>query len=378
MKTNTRTIAGQRSWRLANDTVELFVTEIGGHVGPVVFNLGGRRLCPLSVAPWAEEKGRGSLPPIIKVLRGDFFCLPFGGNAATYHGEQHPIHGETANCRWRLLPSEADSLRASLTTRIRPGVVEKLIRIRSGHAAVYSRHTVAGMSGPMCLGHHAMLQFPPVEHAGLISTSPFVHGQVFVEPTERPENRGYSILKPAAEFQSLDSVPTITGTTADLSRFPARRGFEDIAMLVTDPTLPFAWSAVVFPGERYAWFALKNPRVLRGTVLWISNGGRHYPPWNGRHVNVLALEEVTSYFHYGLAESARPNDFSRRGWPTCLNLDPATPLVVNYIQAVTRVPRGFDRVTAIESNGRGDGVVLIAASGRQAACRLDLSFLASG
>jgi hypothetical protein len=146
-------------------------------------------------------------------------------------------------------------------------------------------------------------------------------------------------------------------------------------MLVADATLPFAWSAVVFPREGYVWFALKNPRVLRGTVLWISNGGRHYPPWSGRHVNVLALEEVTSYFHYGLAESARPNELSRRGWPTCVKLEPKTPLVVNYVQAVAAVPRGFDRVEAIAAGPRGDGVVLVAANGRQATCQLDLSFL---
>ncbi len=77
-------------------------------------------------------------------------------------------------------------------------------------------------------------------------------------------------------------------------------------MLTADPKLPFAWSAVTFPKEGNVYFALRDPRVLRHTLLWISNGGRHYPPWNGRHTDVMGIEDATSYFHYGLAESARP------------------------------------------------------------------------
>src|SRR5205814_1633800 len=123
----------------------------------------------------------------------------------------------------------------------------------------------------------------------------------------------------------------LCGDFADLSRYPARRGFEDLVMLVSDTGAPFAWTAVTFLKQRYVWFALKDPGVLRETIFWISNGGRHYPPWNGRHVNVMGLEEVTSYFHLGLAESARKNPLSTKGIPSCVQLNPRRPLTVNYI-----------------------------------------------
>ena len=181
----------------------------------------------------------------------------------------------------------------------------------------------------MNLGHHAMLKFPDLPGSGFVTTSRFVYGQVFPQAFELPENLGYSWLKPGAEFKSLERVPTQNGETADLTRYPARRGFEDLVMLVSDAKAPFAWTAVSFPRERYVWFALKDPRVLRETVFWLSNGGRHYPPWNSRHVNVMGLEEVTSYFHLGLAESARTNPISRKGFPTCLALNPKKPLVVS-------------------------------------------------
>jgi hypothetical protein len=377
-----RIIHGQPSWRLASTSVEAFVTELGGHLGPVTFDRQGRKRQPYSVAPWAEERVDLSRPPIIRVLRGDFFCLPFGGNATAFGGEQHPVHGETANARWRFRSLETSAgrscLHLSLQTKVRPGRVDKRIWLVDGHDTVYSQQVVTGMSGPMNLGHHAMLKFPEAPGSGLVSTSRFVYGQVFPQALELPENRGYSWLKPGAEFSSLEKVPTLTGETADLTRYPARRGFEDLVMLVSDAEAPFAWTAVTFPKERYVWFALKDPRVLRETVFWLSNGGRHYPPWNSRHVNVMGLEEVTSYFHLGLAESARQNSISRKGYRTCLALNPGKPLVVPYIMGVAGVPAGFDRVVSIQAVRGNRSILLKSASGRQAKAAVDVGFLQAG
>jgi hypothetical protein len=367
-------ILDQPSFELATPQVCAFVTRAGGMVGPVTFRFGKRTLEPLSVAPWCNEKLDRATPPIIRALRGDFFCMPFGGNTTPYKQEHHPIHGESANENWKLEAHDRTSLHLSLRTRVRRGRIDKRIALMPGQRAIYSQHTISGMSGPMCFGQHAMLKFPDEPASGALSTSPIVYAQVFVEPVERPENRGYSLLKPGAEFDSLNRVPTITGGITDLSRFPARRGYEDLVMLVSDDRAGFAWTAVTFARERYVWFALKDPRVLRSTILWISNGGRHYAPWNGRHINVMGLEEVTSYFHYGLAESVESNALARRGIATSVTLDPKRPLSINYIMAVAEVPRGFDRVARIEREARG--VRLIARSGKSARVALDLDILA--
>jgi hypothetical protein len=373
---------GQSSWRIASSQVEAFVTETGGHLAPVTFDRKGRKLKPYSVAPWAEAQTDRALPPILKALRGDFFCLPFGGNATPFGKEKHPVHGETANARWQLrsLATEAGRtcLHLSLTTKTRPGRVDKRIWLQDGQNAVYSQHVISGMNGLMNLGHHAMLRFPDAPGSGLISTSPFVYAQVFPGAFEAPENGGYSLLKRGAEFKSLAKVPTITGETADLTRFPARRGYEDLVMLVSDTEVPFAWTAVAFPKERYVWFALKDPQVLRETVFWISNGGRHYPPWSSRHVNVMGLEEVTSYFHFGLAESAQKNPLSRKGFPTCLKLSPSKPLVVPYIMGVASIPAGFDQVASIHAVPGKQSILLKSASGRRVEAAVDVEFLQAG
>ncbi|MEM6782884.1 MAG: hypothetical protein AAF624_04010 [Bacteroidota bacterium] len=379
MNTPAYTVHGQPSWRLAHDTVEAFVTEAGGHLGPVAFRLGDRTVQPYHVAPWATEP-TADLPPILKVLRGDFFCAPFGGNAESFEGECHPPHGETANANWAFerldRADDRTTLRLALDTAVRPGRVTKTITLVDGHAALYQRHTLAGMTGPMTFGHHAMLRFPDREGSGLVSTSDFAWGQTSPLPVEVPAQRGYSLLEPGARFDALDAVPTVLGTTADLSRYPARRGYEDLVLLAAPLDAPIGWTAVAFPQEGYVWFTLKDPRVLRQTILWISNGGRHYAPWNGRHVNVLGLEEVTSYFHFGLAESAASNPVSETGIPTSAVLD-GEPFPIACIAGVAAIPADFDHVATIDPHANRDAVTLTARSGCIVEVPIDLAFLNS-
>lgn len=366
---------GQSSWRIATDEVEAFVTETGGHLGPVTFRLDGQKIQPFAIAPWAEEPTPSNLPAVIKVLRGDFFCLPFGGNTLPFRGKTYPPHGETANGRWKRESALNGSLHLSLKTKVRSVRVDKHICLHAGHNAVYQRHIISGMAGPMNFGHHAMLKFPDSPGSGRLSTSRFVRGYVAPLPLENPEDRGYSCLQPGTAFRSLEKVRMQNGKWTDLTAYPARRGFEDLVLLESDARQPFAWTAVTFPAEGYVWFALKDPRILRQTILWLSNGGRHYPPWNGRHINVMGLEEVTSYFHYGLAESAVKNPLAAKGVQTCQNLNSKKPLVVNYIMALASIPAGFDRVAAIVSTADGKSVRLISHSGQEVVALLNLDFL---
>jgi len=270
---------------------------------------------------------------------------------------------------------EITTLRLRMKTRVRRATVDREISVVENQWAVYSRTVVRGAAGPMSFGHHATLKFPDRPGSGILTTSPFHFGQVAPLPVELPEDKGYSILKPGARFHRLDRVPTITGEIADLSRYPARRGFEDICLLVSKPGRTFAWTAVTFPEEDYVWFTLKDARVLRQTLVWISNGGRHFPPWNGRHVNVLGLEEITSYFHYGLAESAARNPLNEAGYPTTDMLDPLKPLAINTIMAVAPIPEGFDKVKLIEATDKAGHIRIVSTSGRRVTVAVNWEFL---
>jgi hypothetical protein len=370
-------VFNQPSWRLASDRVEAFVTCAGGQLGPVTFHTAAGAVQPYAIAPWHGETLPADAPAVLRPLRGDFFCAPFGGNAAPWRGERHLIHGETAGEPWRLTAQSAQAGRtelvAELTTRVRPGRVVKRLELRAGETNVYCRHELHGLAGPMCPGHHAMLAFPEQPGAGRITISPWRHGQVVPEAFESPAQGGYSALKIGARFSDLRRVPLAHGGTTDLTRYPAREGYEDLVMVCAKSGAGPAWTAVSFPAQGYLWFALKNPRLLASTVLWHSNGGRHYAPWSGRHRHVLGLEDVTAYFHLGLAASAAPNPLSRRGIPTVLRLRAGRPLTIPYIMGVTAIPAGFGTVRTV---GFSAGTAtFVDTRGRRVTTAVDATFL---
>jgi hypothetical protein len=222
----------------------------------------------------------------------------------------------------------------------------------------------------MTFGTHAMLRFAT---PGRLTTCPIGFGQVFPGEFETPAHGGYTSLEPGANFADLTRVRLANGGVTDLTSFPSREGFEDLAMVAAAPGEPIAWSAVTFPEEGWAMVQLKDPKVLPSTVLWFSNGGRHYPPWSGRHRAVLGIEEVCSYFHLGLRGSLAPNAAQAAGVPTSRDFDDGRPFSVSWIQVFVAVPEGFEKVERVVPDGTG--VALFGAAGRRVHAPVDLAWL---
>lgn len=374
-------IYGQDSFLLGTHDVEMAVTRAGAMLGPVTFfPRDDRPIRPYAIAPWAEESLSPDIPPMLRALRGDWFCSAFGENAEPHRGERLPPHGETANRDWHEIDSGETSegcwLRLGVDMPLQGGTCRATTALLSNQSIIYQRHDLAGLTGPISPGHHATLAFP--QGGGRLSFSSLTHARTYVEPTARPEDRGYSWLKTDVEIPDLHAAPGIDGSVTDLCRYPARRGFEDLVLLCADPAQEFAWSAVTFPEQRFVWFALRDPKQLASTLLWFSNGGRHFPPWNGRHVNVMGIEDITAFFHAGLAASTRDNPLNARGIPTCLRPDPHGRLSIFYIQGVARVPSDFDCVADIEGHWRDNSIVLRAESGAAVAVHCQLDFLRTG
>ena len=351
-------------------------------LGPVRFFIDeSTPIQPYAIAPWAEESFPPGTPEMLVALRGDWFCSAFGENAQPYLNRHLPPHGETANSIWSYVDGGGDEagvwLQTGLDLSVQGGSCRATTALLQGHSVVYQRHELSNLSAPLNPGHHPTIAFPNVEGAGRLSFSRFIHARTYFEPMERPENRGYSWLKPDVEITDLHTVPCIDGSMTDLCRYPARRGFEDIAILCADPALEFAWSAVTFSRQGYVWFSLRDPKLLASTLLWFSNGGRHYPPWNGRHINVMGIEDITAFFHVGIAASCTPNPLTERGIRTWLEPDAQGRLSIPYIQGVARVPPDFDEVASIERQGESS-VSLIAKSGAVITTPCEIDFLKTG
>jgi hypothetical protein len=370
---------GRPAYLVANRRLKVTVTVQGGHLC-VSFPHGGKEVSPLFVAPWWNEAPLEGEEQIIQVLRGDFFCLPFGGNAEPYQGMKYPVHGATANACWELadLKSEGEEKEITLVQPVYgQGRVSKRVRLQKDAAVLYCEHLISGLSGRMPAGHHAVLQFPEGEGSGLIDLSQPLAVFTNPVPVEDPASGGYSLLRPNVQIEDTARVPTVYGDTVDIMRYPSRDGHEDVVLFVSDPAREFCYSCVTFPGEGYLYFQLKDPKVLAETLFWRSNGGRHYPPWSGRVRHVLGLEEVTSYFALGIKQSVEPNPLQKRGFRTFLEFSANKDQAVRVIMGCAAIPPGFSGVREV-SRKDGSTILIEGRSGEklQVPCRLD--FLRQG
>jgi hypothetical protein len=351
MKPTLRKVFNEPSFILQTKQVSAAVTRLGGHLAPVYFNRDRRAIQPYHVAPWWNEKLPPNYPNILKVLRGDFFCMPFGNNTKPFRGENHAGHGEVANKPWTFVEqrrtSRGVSLHLAMNVKIRPGHVDKRVALVNGHNVIYQQHVISKMRGPMNVAHHPNIQFPDRPECGKIALSPFLFGCTAPVPVELPSQGSYTFLKSGVEFHDLRRVPTIWGTMADLSVYPNYRGFMDLALMINNPKDKFGWSSITFPREGYVWFALKDPKVLKATMFWRSNGGRHADIWRGRHINCLGIEDVTWYYGENMESCLKPNIMSKRGIKPYLTMNPKRPTVINYIQGCVPVPKGFAEVKKI-------------------------------
>ncbi len=380
-----RTIHSQPSFVLKTKQVELAITQRGGHMAPVTFLRDTfSPVQPYHISPWQDEQPSEMPAPVLVPLRGDFFCLPFGGNAEEVAGEKHPPHGEIAGEPWTLISMESTGDRSALTlqfeTKIRKGRVTKELSLVEGQNVVYSKHTIEGFAGRVPLGHHATLSMPDKEGSVRIATSAMQFGMTCPGLFSDPAKGEYQALQPGQKWTDLSNVPMAwkDAPDADLTRLPARVGHADLIQLVNEPwdkTNGPAWTTATFTNGGYVWFALKDPAILRSTVFWMENHGRHGHPWNGRN-SCLGLEDVTACFADGLAASLQENALTKEGAETALELTPDRPTNVNYIQGVVRIPDGFENVRALEF--MPGAVTFVSTTGQRVSAPVRHEFLRTG
>lgn len=340
------TIHGAPSFSLGNDLVSLHITRDGGMMAPVGFRLGDRIVSPYSLSPWKPDEVDAELPVLLKNLRGDFFCLPFGPQ------ENGLPHGETANCAWHFVSETESSLTLGIAASDVSASITKTISLRPGQTAIYYEHSISGLEGDFNYGNHPILDLSRIPEGGArVSVSPFRWASVYPEVFSDPADGARQALKIGALFSDLGEVPLAEGGTTDLTRYPARAGHEDLVMMVSEdatPEQPFAWTAVVLDG--YVWFSLKNPADFPATLFWLSNGGRSAAPWESRHLGRLGIEDVCSYFCDSV-DFSRKDQLRNLSVPTTRRFEKDRTVTLRNIQAVAAVPENFALVASITPAG---------------------------
>lgn len=279
-------------------------------------------------APWLNEpeiQADESIALVERRLQGDFFCAPFGLSDLI----EAPIHGMTANSPWDILEQTASTAAMVLRTEVMGARIEKHIRIDSG--ALFQTHRLIGGAGGLPVAHHPMIR---MELGGRLS---FSEKKGALTP-EKPLEPNRHWLNYPAESTDLNRFPSVD-STADLGSYPLRAGHEDFIILVERQGQRLGWTAVLREAEEDLIVIAKDPRALPVTMLWYSNGGRDYAPWQGRHIGVLGIEDGRTAGAEGHRAALEGSVLSRLGVETCFHLG-AEHVIEHAIYAVPCAAKG--------------------------------------
>ena len=298
------------------DGISVSIDLAVGHLSDLTIERGGRVLRPLHRAPWIGEGALPSdLPAGVARLSGDFLCAPFSRSDV----EEAPIHGWPANSAWEAVSSAAtpDGWRAQfrLKRKVLGATVEKILVLRHNHPFLYQEHVFEGGTGAIPVAHHPMTF---MQEGGRLSFSPKRLAITPADPLEPDAERGRYALAYPARSTDLHAFPRQDGGTGDLALYLPEDRREDFVTLVEADHRGPGWTAVARKAERDLVLVLKNPAELPVTMLWISNGGRDYAPWNGRHLGVLGIEDGRTAM--GHSASLGDNPLAREGVSTAFAL----------------------------------------------------------
>lgn len=316
-----------------------------GHLRGLELSHGGKAVRPLHTAPWVTDAHidrQATLPPTEQALSGDFLCAPFCANDV----DGGPLHGWTANGPWSVVESGRDAITARLSRDVMGATVTKSLRFRDGEPFLYITHRFAGGHGEIPIGHHAMIH---VDETANLSFSPKTLIFTLDGAPEPDPTRGRSLLRYPSSGTDLAAVPLAAGGTASLATYPFASRHEDGISLAETQGHALGWAAAVRKAEGDIVLLLKDSRVYPCTSLWMSNGGRDYAPWSGRHKGVLGIEDGRSYGTAGHRASISPNAMTKLGYPTAFDL--STDPELHYAIGAIATPDGWTRIADVTASG---------------------------
>ena len=321
----------------------LSVQSLGGMLGPTLFVLSdGRQVAPFQVAPWGNEAGGEEMPGILRRLRGEWPCVPFGADADREAGDGWPRstaqptvdpfpHGFSSNHDWQFqAPSPTEIALVIEYPRSHP--VHSLERhiVPDPDAAAIDFELVINIRADceMPLGLHPCFRLPQAPGAMRIEVDQGVTGATFPLDVDAS-----SIFEPGQFTPDWRKVRLRDGSTLDVSRAPLEQNTEELVQLLDMPGHAALWNAAEGYRARLSWDREHFPSAL----LWFSNRGRTFPPWSGRHL-ALGLEPICSAFDLGAQISTADNPIRRRGVPTSRAFKAGERFMTRYRVEVESAP----------------------------------------
>ena len=302
----------------------------------------GRFVEPFHEAPWITAGEM--VEPGLANLRGDWPCLPFGRlydsddplvgawrelvdaslpEAADPLGpSDHLLHGYSAASEWKLVSLTREAITLGLDY---PGDspiarITRTIRPIDGQAGLDV--SVEIQARPPCVrpfGFHPNFALRGKPGSFRIELGPYRFG------LSHPVAEAAARAEPDRRFTTLAEVAVKSGGHERFDRLPFADDREDILQLCGIE----GGVHLVDEHDRVAWDLSWDTAKLPSCLLWMSNRGRKFPPWNGRHLCV-GVEPVASAFDFGSVIAASDNPIAQSGVRTAITIEPETLLTLGW------------------------------------------------
>ena len=320
------------------------VQALAGMLGPTVFVLpDGRQVSPLHVAPWADEPDIGEQPAILRRLRGEWPCVPFGSDGDRPAGNGWPAasssptvdpgpHGHSSNHDWTIAVS-ADALELNIAYPDEHPIASLRRRIVPDPKAAaldFELEVIARRDCDLPIGLHPVVRLPQQREAMRIEVEGAVSAVTYPGETD-PR----SIFAPDQFTEDWHRVRLRDGSTFDPSRVPLRHDTEELLQLLQAPGAVSLWNTMEGYRVRLTWSREHFPSLM----FWFSNFGRRQPPWSGRHL-ALGVEPICGALDLGPQISAASNPISVRGVRTTQHISAGQTWLTRYRIAVEAAPVG--------------------------------------
>jgi hypothetical protein len=274
------------------------IISLGGMLGPVTFRLpDGRALQPMYLAPWLDDPATSNLPPLLRHLRGELPCVPFGrtdfprgmGDWRSLDPNDDWEHGYSANQSWSLISADRQHVRIGIDYPASSPIarLERQVSADPEQPALDLSLTIwARKDATIPVALH-----PTFRTTGGVQVRPGPFTQAIAYPV--PTEAGVSQLVPDCSSTDLAAMPGLAGPI-DLTYLPLPLKTEELLQL-KDCKPPFS---LYYETEGVTMTLWWDQDQLPDVMLWVSNGGRAGFPWNGRN-HALGIEPVNGAFDLG-------------------------------------------------------------------------------
>lgn len=282
--TDKQTIHYEKLGSLAWDRGRVDIQALGGMMGPVEVILDdGRAVRPFALAPWSDEPvadWEATAPPLLKRLRGDWVCLPFGlpgkprtdldprwlaGLDAGLESPDPAQHGTCANSPWRLDSAEPHALSVSFAPDVKFPIarIERRVSVADGAPAIHFETRIAARTScEMPWGVHPTFRLPEAPGSFEIG---FGAEKVAVLTYPGEFEKGVSRIAHARVCDRLDAVPMIDGATCSFASLPLPFDAEELLLVAGHK----GEARLTNRAERYRVVMEWDPDVFPAVLLWV-------------------------------------------------------------------------------------------------------------